>query len=136
MFKFGFYTEDKHVAEVLRSIAGRAINMECVPVVNAAMEDGTVKPATNGRLLALFAAHLHTKKVATLTHEFLKNFVVSVGRAESAYTGLRAHAQDEGLLKKQGSGKNTRYTVQRAAITRLLGVERSKATRSAKGAKR
>jgi hypothetical protein len=107
-----FFTEDKNVGKLLRSLVGVAVQQPTVePVHNAKVKGGGIVAATNGELLSLLVDHLRKAHVKAIVPADLKAFVQQVGRPESAYSTLRTQAQDAGVLKKKGHGASVSYTV-------------------------
>jgi hypothetical protein len=103
---------DKNFGKICRLLSGLIFDMPKVtPVVNASAKDGTLAPATNGKLLNMFEKWLKKSKLDEVTHADLKLFVTTAGRVESAYALLRKDAQVAGILKKIGSGRQCRYIV-------------------------
>lgn len=107
MFKIEFFVDDKWLAETLTALAGRARNLQVIPVVNA-----IAKP--NGRMrqdaehtLGLFCKEL--KKLGEINSNHAKEATRKAGMAPTSYNHFLNQAVKAGLIKKHGKGNATKY---------------------------
>lgn len=114
MFRIHFYVDDKHLAEVLRGVSGKARQLSVEPVVNVVQEkDPRGRP--NGKLkqdadhtLGLFCKEL--KKVLgdePINAKTAKAVLSKIGMSPSSYSHFLQNAVKGGLVKKSKQGKST-----------------------------
>ena len=107
MFKVDFFVEDKYLAEVLRAVTGRTRNLTCVPVINAVPHaNGAIKQET-GHTLGLFLKEL--KKQEVVNAKTAKDASQKAGLSPASYSHLLTSAINQGLIKRRGKGKGTKY---------------------------
>lgn len=117
MFKVEFFVDDKYLAEALRGIAGKAKQLQVVPVVNVVEEKDT-KGRPNGKLrgdasstLGLF---LKTLKESTgdepVTGKHAAKALGKIGLSPTSRNHFLNSAVKAGLMKKHGKGNGTTYS--------------------------
>ena len=115
MFKIEFFVDDKYLAEVLRGVAGKARQLQVIPVVNVAEEKTRGRP--NGQLkqdaehtLGLFLKEL--KKVAPeqIVAAQARQAAENCGMAPTSYSYFLQKAAKAKLIKKgKKEGNNMIY---------------------------
>ena len=106
MFKIECYCDDKHVATILRSLAGIAMQVQAVPVLNAMADkaNGKIKAQYTGDELGkMLVARLHKKGMRTFHASDVKEFFREVGHPLSSYSHFLNRMRDQGMLKSTKS---------------------------------
>jgi len=108
MFRIHFFVDDKHLAEVLRGVSGKARQLSVEPVVNVVQERG--KP--NGKLkqdaehtMGLFCKEL--KKALgdkPIDAKTAKAVLGKIGMSPTSYSHFLTQATKGGLIKRQKQG--------------------------------
>ncbi len=107
LFKIDFFVDDKYLAEVLRVLAGRTRNLSVVPVANAVpLRNGAIKQEA-GHTLGLFLKQLKEQEV--INAKTAKDASQKAGLSPASYSHLLASAVKQGLIKRRGKGKGTKY---------------------------
>lgn len=107
-----FFCDERNVGKIMRMLAGLALESpKVVPVVNAEAKGGKVGAATNGELISLFTAYLKKHKLTTIKVSGVRDFLHTIGKAPTSAAYLLKKAQEYGLLRKAGKGKDTGYSV-------------------------
>jgi|SRR6516164_4732151 hypothetical protein len=107
-----FYCDDRKVGQILRLLAGVALQTpEVTPVVNAKPKNGKLEQSSNGNMLDMFAIFLKKKKLTEITPEIGREFCTSIGRSADSYGYLFKHARNAGLLRKLGKGSGSKWRV-------------------------
>lgn len=114
MFKVNFLVDDRYLAEVLRGVAGKARNLEVVPVVNALEgANGHVKQDAE-HTLGLFLKELKKQggdaKSVNALHA--RAATSACGLSPTSYSYFLQNAIKKGLLKKgpkPGTGNRQTY---------------------------
>lgn len=110
MFRIAFMIEDKHVANMLHTVAGVAIDLQVVPVVNVGrVANGKATPATNGDPIELFIAMMKKRKLTSVNAKSAKDLMQEIGLARTSYYYVIKRAMAAHLLKKTGSLQKTEY---------------------------
>jgi hypothetical protein len=105
MSRVVFYCDDRKVGQVLRILAGVALQTpEVTPVVNAQQKNGKLEQRTSGKASVMLAAHLRKHKKKTFGSEDIREFLVSIGRSEKSRGTVLQHMFDEKLAKRVGQG--------------------------------
>jgi hypothetical protein len=112
IFKLEAFVEDKNLGRAKRALAGLVMELKDSPVVNATRTNGKLASATNGELVRMFARYLAERKIAKIKAFDAKEFLHSVGKAESSCSYLLKKAAEYHLLKQVGKGSGTSYIVQ------------------------
>ena len=103
---------DKKAGDVLRAVAGLAIEAKATPVANAQVRNGKVEAASNGELVTLFTRYLSKRRIAEVNSDITREFCLSIGQSPDRYTYVLRKALEHGLLKRIGKGKASAYKVQ------------------------
>lgn len=114
MFKVTFLCDDKYLADILRSLAGKARNVEPVPVVNVAQgANGHLKQDAE-HTLGLFLKELRKQggdaKSVNALHA--RAATSACGLSPTSYSYFLQNAIKKGLLKKgpkPGTGNRQTY---------------------------
>jgi hypothetical protein len=112
MFRIHFYVDDKHLADVLRGVSGKARQLSVEPVVNVVQEkDKRGKP--NGKLhqdaehtLGLFCKEL--KKALgdePINATTAKAVLSKIGMSPTSYSHFLQQAVKANLIKRGKQGK-------------------------------
>lgn len=106
LFKFEFLVKERHVTAMLKACAGIALEMKTpTPVVLPSTG------ALNGTLTGAFVEHLVKSKIRVADSHIARDFLKSVGKSPQSSSYLLRGATKAGLLKQQGKGSKTVYTV-------------------------
>jgi hypothetical protein len=110
-----FFCPDKKVGEVLRILAGIALQTpEVTPVTNAKVKrNGLVEDVRGGEAIDLFRKWIQERKLSEVNAPLGKEFCRTIGRAEGGYNNLFLAARKHGLLRKTGKGMKTVWKVQK-----------------------
>ena len=106
MFKVEFIVHDKHLADVLRPLAGKAMDLQVVPVVNAvAKPDGPgrqpkVAPIIEGNFVELMVAELRKRHPEKFHGTEARAVVEALGRSGHSYGYYLIEAVNQGFLRR------------------------------------
>lgn len=117
MFRITCFVTDKHLADVLRALGQRVMNLDVQPVVGAEVNSGVkgrkekrAKPKGDGlNNLERFINELH--KVPTIHKASAQEALRLTGSNPSSVNYFLGQAQQHGFLKKHGKGTGTTYTL-------------------------
>lgn len=114
-FKVEVFVRDKHLGDVLRSLAGKIDGMpSVVPVVNAAVgSNGKHEPMIKGQLPEIFAKWVADQMLTTIVAADFRRFQEHVGRSPKGYSHFAQQMVDAGIVKKKGKGTGMTYVVAR-----------------------
>jgi len=119
MFKISFIVEDKHLAKVLHSVTGVALNLETRPVGNATMVQGKVtQQAESGNPYDVVANKLLSMQGAHLNGSQIKDLVMQSGGSDGSYGYYIKKLKDQKLLKARSRGN---YIVMASKQERVNG---------------
>ena len=116
MFRIELFVEDKNLAGVMHALAGRALDLKVVPVVNAskarhasggnAAASASVQAKTEGDTVQVLRAGLYEPGRAIRAHD-VKVELARMGRNASSYSYYLQEMIRRGLLKRHpGKGTN------------------------------
>lgn len=106
MVRFGFFVDDKHVVDILRALAGRAKELEIIPVnimpqqKVAKGEKGTPKGATAADTVVLFVEQLKKDKHEVIDAKAIKASIQKLGWSATSYSHYIQGAIAAGLMKR------------------------------------
>ena len=105
MFKISFIVEDKHLAKVLHSVTGVALNLETRPVGNATMVQGKVVQQTeSGHPYDVVANKLLSMQGAHLTGIQIKELIRQSGGTDTASGYYLKKLKEQKVLKSRSRG--------------------------------
>lgn len=111
MFKIDFMVEDKHLASVLREVAGKALDLHCVPVTNAVVDkaNGHVRPQHDGVNVPtkLYNA-LRDSGVKSFSPNMAKAMLETLGYSRKTYGSLQHFGINHKLWKRGAKNKEGR----------------------------
>lgn len=102
MFRMECFVEDKHVADVLRAVAGMVHNLQIVPVVEPSTVNGSDRTAD------LFADYLN-KHEGQITVQYAREFQKSIGRSPSSAQYVLSEAVRHKIIRRVGAGRGAKY---------------------------
>lgn len=106
-----FFCPDKKVGEVLRALAGIALETpEVTPVTNAVKTKNGLQQEY-GSTIEAFIKYVKKKKLKEVTAADGKKLMRELGLRERNYSNLFRHAADKGILRRRGTGMKTRWLV-------------------------
>lgn len=108
MFRVECFVDDRKLAEVLHRLSGVAMNVQAVPVVNAAKKKGTLVASTEGNSASLLIDVMVKRKLTKFGTAELNEVAEQIGRAKG---GLVSAAKRAGWLSAKGSTSNRTYQV-------------------------
>lgn len=114
MFRIECFVDDKHVADVIRALTGKAIGQPTIqPVANAQAKGGKI--VTDGLSLCETFVKALAKAAAVglkeTTMAKIKEFLRDQNAKESSAGYLVKCAERAGALKRKGSGPGVRYLI-------------------------
>jgi len=112
MFRVSGFCDDKNVPKVLRALQGLMIGApELAPVIGAEVRGGKIVPDANGgNPVEMFRSYCIKNHLDRFTAQHVKQFVVSIGKPETAYGYLLNKAKTVHAVRKVGGkGQNTEY---------------------------
>lgn|SRR5262245_21578433 len=105
MSRVVFFCDDRKVGQILRMLAGYALQPpEVTPVVNAVVANGKLEQKTNGKASEMFAAYMRSKKVTEFGKSELAGYLVGIGRSPKSAGTVLNHLFQEKLAKRKGRG--------------------------------
>ena len=106
-----FFCPDKKVGEVLRALAGIALDTpEVTPVTNAIKTKNGLRQE-HGSTMEAFVKYIKKNKLKEVTAAQGRELMRELGIRERNYSNLFRHALDNGVLRRRGSGMKTRWMV-------------------------
>lgn len=113
MFKLeDVYVEDKKVGEALRALIGIVIGVpKAIPVINAEVQQGKITQKTNGKLVTMFAHHLHSSKIDTMRPADVREWLKQQGMSVTSASYLVKIAERSGIIRRSGKSSQTTYHV-------------------------
>jgi hypothetical protein len=106
-----FFCLDKKVGEVLRLLAGVALDVPKVtPVVNAKKGRNGLEQE-HGSTMEAFVKYIKRNKLKEVTAAQGRELMRELGMRERNYSNLFRHALESGILRRRGSGMKTRWIV-------------------------
>jgi len=109
MFRLSFFVEDKHLAEVLTNVAGRARDLQVLPVINAQpAANGKVKAQAGSKLELVEKALRKTSRGASVGISMMRIALKSAGLSPASAQHFLKELVKAGQLKKGERIGNTR----------------------------
>lgn len=111
MFRVLFFVEDKHLAQVLHSVTGVALNLETQPLTNAKVTKE--KPATtkkkvvakdSGNVTEQLVTAVRGLPDVTITSKQLVKLVTDAGCSPDSYSHFTANLVKLGVLESRSRG--------------------------------
>jgi hypothetical protein len=110
LFKIDFMVEDKHLASVLRGVAGQVRDLSVVPVINAApAPKGGVQQKHESSLDAI-VANLKTMDYDVINADTMRKATVAAGYAPTSYSHFTQTLVKQGRLRKSKGGSTHNMT--------------------------
>jgi DNA-binding transcriptional ArsR family regulator len=115
MFRISFIVEDKNLATIMHQLAGRAINLEVVPVAGSNPALNGTAHIPRGNIHELFLAALKARKMKTFVAKDARAICQEIGVSPTAYSHHLRVMIKEGLvnakIQKGVHGGGHLYTV-------------------------
>jgi len=112
MFKLEFFCEDKDLAGIMHALAGRAKNLDVMPVADATVQrSGNKVTAKAGNTLALIVEELKKRRLESFKAADMKAVVRAVGYNPTSYNHFIKELVKIGAIGKLGKGSSMTYTV-------------------------
>lgn len=120
MFRVECFVDDRKLAEVLHRLSGVAMNVQAVPVVNAAKKKGTLVASTEGSGASLLIDVMVKRKLTKFGTAELNEVAEQIGRAKG---GLVSAAKRAGWLTAKGNPSNRVYQITTSGLKSHRGGE-------------
>src|SRR5262245_17573299 len=105
MFRLVIVCDDKKLVDTLRGIRGNARILEGPDeVINATMANGKLNAETGGKILEMFAQHLHKHKLKEINTRGAKDFLRGIGKSPASHGYMMKSAVKNGLVRRARKG--------------------------------
>lgn len=115
LFKFSFFVDEKYVTGLLITLAGKARELEAVPVINAKKKGNGVTEKFSGNLPEMAMAEIRKQGLKEVNAKSMRDIVEYVGGPPQSYYHVIRNCIRDGALKKMPGRKgniHVRYAVQ------------------------
>lgn len=132
MFRIECYVDDKKLHILLRGLQGLALGAPGVwPAENAVYKNGKLQAeAAEGTSVGMFIEHIRKQKLRAISPKQARAFLKEKGRSVNSYSHLLRDSIKRGVLKKEGSGADSRYVVQPTSPAVRKRLQRAKKTKA------
>lgn len=107
MFRIAFMVDDKFLAQTLKGLGGKVLNLEVQPVVNATKKGGKLAEKGEGSMNEIVEAFLKEQKNDSFLTKDLGRKLEAGGYAyTSVYNVMTGLLKDKRIKKGKGKGEN------------------------------
>jgi len=126
LWRLVMFCDDKRLPEVMRSVAGKVMNMEPpTPVQNASAKGGSVKSLTNGDMVAVFIEYCAKNNIKSITRTELKDWLKARGKPGTYIAYFAQKMLGYGVAKKSKAGKGKGAPVRYDIVVQKFSAPRS-----------